>query len=215
MLRPLVAGAVLLATAPALADPPRATPPPPSQNTAPNPPQNTAQSNPIKAAAERTQAALATAPTAKPEDVRTVDALLAALYDVISGPPGTPRDWQRMRSLFHPGAQMLPVSRGKAAGAGLHAAVTTPEEYIAWGTGYFQTHGFYEKELSRQTMGYGDLVQVLSAYETREALDGPSTSRGVNSLQLFNDGTRWWILAISWLDEKSAGVPLPKDFARK
>jgi hypothetical protein len=168
----------------------------------------------MKAAAERTQAALQQHPQAKPEDVRSIPAILAALYDVISGPAGQPRDWQRFHSLFYPGAQMVSIRRPKA-GTSPGTVPITPQDYAAWGQDFFQKHAFYEKETHRQVAGYGDLVHVLSAYETREAVDGPATSKGVNSLQLLFDGQRWWVLNIAWMDEKAAGTPVPKDFTRK
>ena len=110
MSRLLVACAVLLGTA-SFAQAP-AAPPPQPKATAPAAPE---KPNPVKASAERTQAALARLPKAKPEDVKSQDAILKALYDVISGPAGAPRDWQRFRSLFYPGAQLIPLAKPPGA----------------------------------------------------------------------------------------------------
>jgi hypothetical protein len=56
---------------------------------------------------------------AQPQDVADIDGILAALYEVISGPKGRPRDWDRMRSLFVPNARLIPFlpngTDGKAA----------------------------------------------------------------------------------------------------
>ncbi|WIG94798.1 nuclear transport factor 2 family protein [Myxococcus sp. SDU36] len=205
MPRPLVAAcaaAALLAAPSALAQAP----------ASPKPPISTP--NPMKDAAERTRSALQLAPAPRPEDVRSIDSLIAALYDVISGPAGQARDWQRFRSLFHPGAQMIPIRRPKD-GKGPAATPFTPDDYATSASVAFAKRGFFEKETRRQVSGYGDLVQVLSAYETREAADGPVMATGVNSLQLVFDGRRWWILNIAWTDDKAAGVPVPKDFTRK
>src|ERR1700676_3890566 len=49
--------------------------------------------------AQATPDPFANVPPAKPDDVKSVESLLAALYDVISGPAGE-RDWNRFRSLF-------------------------------------------------------------------------------------------------------------------
>ena len=65
---------------------------------------------------------------AKPADVASPDAILAATYDVISGPAGQERDWDRMRSLFYPGARLIRTEAKKEGG--LHAAVLTPEDFI-------------------------------------------------------------------------------------
>ncbi|MBZ4418729.1 nuclear transport factor 2 family protein [Myxococcus sp. RHSTA-1-4] len=213
MLRPLLAAcaAVLLAAPAAVAQPPQKPQQPPRAQAA----KTNAPPSSMKTAGERTQAALQAHPAARPEDVGSIPALTAALYDVISGPAGRARDWQRFRSLFYPGAQMVPVRRAKPGAAGPGIAPITPNDYATWGEDFFKTHAFYEKETHRQVAGYGDLVNVLSAYEIRESSDGPVTARGVNSLQLVFDGQRWWVLNIAWTDEKTAGTPVPKDFARK
>ncbi|MCP3168781.1 nuclear transport factor 2 family protein [Myxococcus qinghaiensis] len=183
---------------------------PTSPATAPKP----ATPSPMKLAAEKTQAALQKAPQARPEDVKTQDGLLTALYDSISGPAGKPRDWQRFRSLFYPGAQMASVQRPKPGGAPGVAPIT-PDDYATWGEEFFKTRGFFEKETHRQVAGYGDLINVLSAYEARETPEGPPVTRGINNVQLIFDGQRWWVLHISWTDEKSAGAPVPASFTRK
>ncbi|MBZ4330651.1 nuclear transport factor 2 family protein [Corallococcus sp. AS-1-12] len=170
--------------------------------------------NPLKASAERTQAALARLPKAKPEDVKSQDAILKALYDVISGPAGAPRDWQRFRSLFYPGAQLIPLAKPPGATT-LAARPITPEDYVAWGQESTATHGFFEKEIARQTHAFGALVQVMSTYEARGTQDGLLIAKGVNSIQLFNDGQRWWVMNIFWIDEKTAGLAVPGDVTQK
>lgn len=228
MLRPLIAAcaAVLLVAPLASAQQPPKPSPQPAQQSAPKaqpaqqppaqqpPPKPQSAPSSMKAAGERTQAALQQAPAAKPEDVRSIASLMSALYDVISGPAGQARDWQRFRSLFYPGAKMIPVRRPKA-GAGPGISPITPDDYATWGVDFFNKHAFFEKETHREVSGYGDLVNVLSAYETREAANGPVTAKGVNSLQLVFDGQRWWVLNIAWIDEKTAGTPVPKEFTRK
>ncbi|QAT82273.1 hypothetical protein EJ065_0666 [Corallococcus coralloides] len=209
MSRLLVACAVLLGTA-SFAQAPTAPPPRPKA-TAPAAPE---KPNPVKASAERTQAALAQLPKAKPEDVKSQDAILKALYDVISGPAGAPRDWQRFRSLFYPGAQLIPLAKPPGA-ATLAARPITPEDYVTWGQESTATHGFFEKETARQTHAFGALVQVMSTYEARGTQDGPLIAKGVNSIQLFNDGQRWWVMNIFWIDEKTAGLTVPKDLTQK
>ena len=61
--------------------------------------------------------ATTTPPAAKPADVASPDAILAAVYEVISGPAGQARDWDRFRSLYLPGARLVPTGpKKKAAG---------------------------------------------------------------------------------------------------
>src|SRR5579863_3279082 len=88
-------------------------------------------------------------PAAKPADVASPDAILAATYDVISGPAGQKRDWDRFRSLFIPGARLIPTV-AKKTGGGLETRVITPDEYATHADAYFQKNGFAEREISRK-----------------------------------------------------------------
>jgi hypothetical protein len=160
--------------------------------------------------APQTPAAPATPPPAKPADVASPDAILAATYDVISGPAGQKRDWDRFRSLFLPGARLAAVGKDKEGN--IHAQVVTPEEYIKFADGYFEKNAFYEREASRHGDRFGDIMQIFSTYESRhDAKDAAPFVRGINSFQLFNDGKRWWVLTIYW-EEESPDLPLPKEF---
>ncbi|WP_163863214.1 nuclear transport factor 2 family protein [Myxococcus eversor] len=206
--------AALLLAAPSFAQASTAPAAKPQAPTSPPTPPKPATPSPMKLAAEKTQAALQKVPQARPEDVKTQDGLLAALYDSISGPAGKPRDWQRFRSLFYPGAQLASVQRTKPGGPPGVAPITA-DDYAAWGEEFFKTHGFFEKETHRQVAGYGDLINVLSAFETRETPESAPVARGINNVQLIFDGQRWWVLHIAWTDEKSAGAPVPATFTRK
>jgi hypothetical protein len=162
------------------------------------------------AAAEPAQAA-APQPAAKPADVASPDAILAATYDVISGPAGQQRDWDRFRSLFVPGARLIPVV-AKKTGSGLETRMITPDEYAKFADAYFQKNGFAEREIARTAERYGNIMQIFSTYESRhDAKDAQPFARGINSFQLFYDGTRWWVVTIYWLEETPEN-PLPKEF---
>ena len=149
-------------------------------------------------------------PVAKAADVVSPDAILAATYDVISGPAGQSRDWNRFRSLFLPGARLIPTGRNEADG-GFVAHTYTPEEYIARATPFFQKEGFFEKESSRRTERYGNIVQAFSTYESRHRPEDQPFARGINSFQLFFDGTRWWVVTIFWQAE-TPDTPIPGEF---
>jgi hypothetical protein len=147
---------------------------------------------------------------AKPADVASPDAILAATYDVISGPAGQDRDWDRMRSLFYPGARLIRTEAKKEGG--LHAAVLTPEDFIERAGNYFKKNGFYEREIARRAERWGSIMQAFSTYESRHDPKDPAPfARGINSFQLFFDGTRWWIMTIYWADETTQ-TPLPPEF---
>jgi len=165
---------------------------------------------PSAAAPAETQAATPP-PAARPADVASPDAIMAATYDVISGPAGQQRDWDRFRSLFVRGARLIPVV-AKKTGSGYDTRMITPDEYALHADAYFQKNGFAEREISRKAERYGNIMQIFSTYESRhDPKDAQTFARGINSFQLFYDGTRWWVVTIYWLEETPEN-PLPKEF---
>src|SRR6202453_303021 len=62
-------------------------------------------------------------------DVDSVDHLVAALYNVISGPAGQPRDWDRFRSLFLPDGRLGAI-RPDTAERKSDAVFLSPDMYV-------------------------------------------------------------------------------------
>jgi hypothetical protein len=156
------------------------------------------------------QSAAKPAHDAKPSDVASPDAILAAAYDVISGPAGQERDWDRMRSLFYPGAQLIRTAVKKEGE--LTATFLTPQDYIDRAGSYFKQNSFFEREIARRSERWGSIMEVFSTYESRhDPKDPVPFARGINSFQLFFDGTRWWIMTIYWAEETTQN-PLPPEF---
>lgn len=153
----------------------------------------------------------AAAPAANPADVATMDAIVASLYNVISGPAGA-RDWNRFRSLFAPGARL--IANGIRPTGEVVTRVMTPDDYAARNGPFFEKNGFVEREISRRTERFGMIAHLFSTYESRHAAeDAKPFARGINSIQLLNDGKRWWIMTVFWQaeDEKN---PLPAEYLR-
>jgi hypothetical protein len=149
-------------------------------------------------------------PAANPADVASVDAIMAATYDVISGPIGKQRDWDRFRSLFVPGARLIPAD--KAKDATYYVKPFSPDDYARMADGYFLKNGFAEREIFRKSERYGNIMQIFSTYESRhDAGEAKPFARGINSFQLLYDGKRWWVVTIYW-QEEDADNPLPKEF---
>jgi hypothetical protein len=152
----------------------------------------------------------AAAPAANPADVGSIEAILHAAYDTISGPAGQQRDWNRFRSLFVSGARLIPVVPNPQGG--FRTMLFSADEYVEHGDPYFQKNGFFEHEVARRTERYGSMAQVFSTYESRHgAADRKPFERGINSFQLMNDGHRWWIVTIFWQGETSDS-PIPKEY---
>jgi hypothetical protein len=143
-------------------------------------------------------------------DVKSVDAVVNALYDVISGEPNTPRDWDRFRNLFKPESRLIPTGKSKTGEYTLK--VLLPEEYVQLFTTKVTT-GFFERELHRNTETYGTIIHLFSTYETKEKKDGPVANRGINSIQLFFDDHRYYVINIFWCAE-AMGFPLPEKYLK-
>jgi hypothetical protein len=153
-------------------------------------------------------------PAANPEDASSIDALLAAIYDVISGPKGKARDWARMRGLFVPGARLIPC-RPRGADGKVTIGMLSVEDYIARSGPTLVAKGFVERQVARRVERFGHLAQVFSTYETR--LDGEAglLGRGINAIHLLWDETRWWVVMIMW-DAETPAQPIPAEYeARK
>lgn len=137
--------------------------------------------------------------TARPEDVSSVDAIVKSLYDVISGPAGE-RNWKRFHSLFKPESRMAAIS-GPADGP-LSMVSMTPKEYQEKNGPHFMRSGFYEEELGRRTQEFGEIAHIWSAYQFRLQENEQPAQRGINSIQLVYDQSRWWITSILWNSER-------------
>lgn len=152
-------------------------------------------------------------PEAAPKDVESVDAILAALYDVISGDAGVARDWDRFRSLFVPHARLVPTGR-RPDGSAAHR-VMTPEGYIVLNGTALEVGGFHEREIGRRIERYGNIVHAFSAYDSKRRRDDAQPfARGINSIQLWNDGKRWHVVSIFWEGETPSN-PIPSDIIGK
>jgi len=159
-----------------------------------------------------------------PSDVDSIDHIVAAVYDVISGPAGQKRDWERMRSLFIPGARLMPTSPVRPQGTPpdapprgdepLKTNVLDVEGYITRGGPYLEEHGFFERESARRVESYGHIAHVWSTYESRHKADDPKPfARGINSIQLMNDGARWWVVGIFW-EQETPRTQIPSKYLK-
>ncbi|MFL6673334.1 MAG: hypothetical protein ACJ8LG_08600 [Massilia sp.] len=166
------------------------------------------------ASAQQAQAAapVAAAIQARPADVASIDAIVAALYDVISGPQGAARDWDRMRSLFAPEGRLMAVGMRPDGTYGMRTMAV--EDYISRNTPAFAKMGFFEREAARTTEAFGQVAHVFSTYESRHAPgDARPFQRGINSIQLYSDGTRWFVVNLVWRAEDDK-LQLPERYLK-
>jgi hypothetical protein len=149
---------------------------------------------------------------ARTSDVSTIDSIITALYAAISGPVGEPRQWDRFATLFHADARLVPT-RCPAAGP-CSLRIMTPAQYRQGSDSFLVKEGFTEAELVRHVERYGSIAHAFSSYASFRRGETTPFSRGINSIQLFWDGHRWWILQIYW-DAERPNNPLPPEFAGK
>ena len=144
----------------------------------------------------------------RPEDVASPNAIIKAMYETISGPAGK-RNWQRERSLFLPGARLIPIGKRVHGENGLR--VMTVDEWIDDVEGFFADNDFWEAEVMCHLDRFGNMVQAFSTYEARDRQDGPPIARGINSIQLVFQEKRWWIVSVMW-DNETRENPIPGEF---
>ena len=150
-------------------------------------------------------AAAAVAPQPNATDLAGIDAAIRGVYDVISGPPGQKRDFDRMRTLFAPGATLKAIGPKGLRGGSL-------EDYIGRNAEVLEKEGFTERELGRRVELWGGLATAWSAYDGRTA-NGSFHERGINSFQLVKVDGKWLVASILW-QEETPDNPLPSELIK-
>lgn len=142
--------------------------------------------------------------------VLTLDSTIKALYAVISGEKGEERNWKQFKFLFKPDAKLIPSGKDKSGT--YRVRYMTPDDYIKGSGKWLVENGFFEKELHRVVDTFGNITQVFSSYESfYSESDEIPFMRGINSIQLLNDGKRWWVINIYWSQETKDN-PIPKKY---
>ncbi|NNE98431.1 MAG: hypothetical protein HKN25_05345 [Pyrinomonadaceae bacterium] len=145
--------------------------------------------------------------------MKSIDSILKAVYNVISGDLGVKRNWDRMRSLFHKEGRLMPTGTNPNTGITGTVAITV-DDYIKRSGPYLVKNGFHEVEVARKVERFGNIAHVFSTYEARNKLsDEKPFMRGINSFQLLNDGTRWWVISIYWQQEGKDN-PIPAKYLK-
>jgi len=135
---------------------------------------------------------------ARPADVTSIDGIIRAYYEVVSGPAGERADVARDRSLHHPRAWVA-IAGADTSGRPV-VRVMTLEEYH--GSNAPRRQPFWEWETDRVVQRSGNMAHVWSSYASARSPGGEPFARGVNSITLFHDGERWWIMG--WMFDQSA-----------
>jgi hypothetical protein len=74
------------------------------------------------------------------------------------------------------------------------AVFLTPDMFMQQKDPYFKTNGFFERSIGKRVEEFGNLVEVWSTKESRDAKDDVRTSsRGIDSFQIVHAYKRFWI----------------------
>lgn len=143
-------------------------------------------------------------------NVRSVDTIVKSIYGVISGSKGEQRDWDLMRHIFHPGANLVVNYIGDDGDKEI--GFLSPEGYIKTYSDWIEANDLLEKEVQRETQRFGNMVHVLSTFKTfRKAEDTAPFKQGISSIQLFHDGDRWWVINMYWKNA-TPDTPVPREY---
>lgn len=150
-------------------------------------------------------------------DTKTINDIVKAYYEVVSGAAGKPREVARDKYIHHNDAIMVFPYREPKNG----------QNFALWSIKEFHESieqtahnevGFYENEIARQVFRFGRSATVISVYESRRRPDGPVFSRGVNFLQLFldsdTDGSDRWYITSSSFERESENNPIPAEWLK-
>ena len=146
-------------------------------------------------------------------DLGTIEGMMTAMYATVSGPAGQPRDWERFRTLFIAGARMIPTNRAIHHGQGGHPPdVMDVETFIRTTAPVLEPMDFHEVQIASKVERFGCVAHVWSTYDSRRAPDDAEPfARGINSIQLYHDGARWWVVTVFW-DSERANNPIPPHY---
>lgn len=140
-------------------------------------------------------------------DGAQVDKTIKALYDVISGPKGKQRDWDRFRSLCVEGCTFTGVRHEAPDRARSHRM--TVEEYIKRAGPFLEESGFFEREMHRKLEIFGNVAHAFSTYASfNEEGKKIPFARGINSIQLLKTPSGWKIFSVLWQQEATF-IPIP------
>ena len=143
-------------------------------------------------------------------DVSSIESIIDALYDVISGEKGEKRDWHRERNLFHPSGRLIVVK--KEEDGHLETKLMSSDEFTEYVKPFLDGEGFYEYEIFKKIEEFGHVAHVWSTYGSKRSRDDAEPyTRGVNSIQLLNDQKRWWVMNVYW-NRETDEFPIPEKY---
>lgn len=128
----------------------------------------------------------------------TPSGLIEALYRMVSFGPGPEPDWEMFRGVFLPEAIVVFSPRGTRP-----MRVMSVDGFIQDWKDFFrdaalEDKGFTETIAGMKVTEFGGLAHAWVIFEPRIGGTQPARQiRGLDSIELSFDGTRWWVAAIT------------------
>jgi len=143
------------------------------------------------------------------DNVSTLNGIMKAYYDVVTVKKGGKISYERDSLIHWPNVSVGSAGVNKNGKPAFY--YMSLKEYHRRADPFLEKDGFYEREISRKVERFGSIYHVWSTYESRNVPGASILERGINSVELFNDGTRFWILG--WFfDSERKGNPIPKKY---
>ena len=146
----------------------------------------------------------------RPEDVSTIDGMVRAYYEVVSGPAEKKREWGRDATLYVPGIRFLIFREDKNGKTSVRTL--THQEFVDESQAAMAGKAFYEREVHRIAHRAGNVAHVFCTAEQAYSPTGPVEGRSIDSLEMYWDGSRWWITNANIWEVDTKARPLPKEF---
>lgn len=143
------------------------------------------------------------------EESSSMDVVISSLYESLSFPEGGAPDFERLRSAVAPEAPFIRINKDDTIDRmNRETFIRSFQERIQKGL----IKSFHESEIARRVEVFGRMAHVFSTYRKGINITDPEKMvRGINSIQLTNDGDRWQICAILWMDER-IDCPIPQEY---
>lgn len=133
-------------------------------------------------------------------NVSSIDSIVTSIYEVVSGKKGEERDWGLHRKIFHPEAKIITNYVNDQGRYQIH--FNGVEEYVDTYREYFKNNNLHEVDVNRKVEIFGNMAHVLSTFESYNTPDESTPyKQGIASIQLYNDGERWWVLSMYYKNE--------------
>ena len=146
--------------------------------------------------------------TAYADDTSSIDSIVNAYYEVVSGPEGFIYDADRDTNIHADGALITKVFPD---GSFQRHDLSTEQAMIS--VPYDQA--FFEYEVDRRIERYGNIAHEWSEIEMRTSPEAEPYSGGFNSISLYFKDDRWWISSWSTQYKDPSLNPLKAPAAEK